>query len=165
MSDGIEGRTEKLGDIAVDFRPLIPVGLLIVGVAALVLTLAWMRRRGWVDTSPDRVRRGVGHAMLGMKEFIEPSVEYILQAENAEQADEGDLDASDDGPEAILDDLSTSLGRDPIDPEEVRRHLAIAHRAGLDWRDLFDRAVRAELASRPYRAPSIPPVWKVAPRE
>ena len=148
-----------------DVRPLIPVGALIAGIVALFPTLAWMRRRGWVDTSPDRVRRGVGHAMLGMKEFIEPSVEYILQAENAEQDEEDDLDASDDGPEALLDDLATGLGRDPIDPEEVRRHLATAHRAGLDWRELFDRAVRDELAARPYRAPSIPPVWRVAPRE
>jgi hypothetical protein len=148
-----------------DPRPLIPVGLLVAGIAALVLTLSWMRRRGWVDPSRDRVRRGVGHAMLGLQEFIEPSVEYVLQAENTEQKDEDDLAPSDDGPGRILDDLATSLGRDPIDPEEVRRHLASAHRAGLDWRGLFDRSVRDELAARPYRAPSIPPIWRVAPRE
>ena len=148
-----------------DLRPLIPVGLLAAGITALFLALAWMRRRGWIDPSPDRVRRGVGHAMLGMKEFVEPSVEYVLQAENAEQKEEDDLDASDDGPERILDDLSASLGRDPIDTEEVRRHLANARRAGLDWREAFDRAVQGELAARPYRAPSLPPSWKVAPRE
>jgi hypothetical protein len=149
----------------VDFRPLLPIGLFLAGVASLYVTFAWMRRRGWIDTSKERVRRGAGHAMLGLQEFVEPSVEYILQAENAEQAEEEDADPSEGGPEAILADLAVSLGRDPIDAEEVRRHLASAHRAGLDWRELFDRAVRDELASRPYRAPSIPPVWKVAPRE
>jgi hypothetical protein len=148
-----------------NLRPLVPVVLLLAGVAALFVTFAWMRRRGWVDTSGDRVRRGVGHAMLGMKEFIEPSVEYILQAENAEQAEEEDPGPSEGGPEAILADLATCLGRDPIDPEEIRRHLASAQRAELDWRELFDQAVRDELAGRPYRAPSIPPAWKVAPRE
>jgi hypothetical protein len=103
--------------------------------------------------------------MLGLREFVEPSVEYILQAENAEQAEAEDPGPSEEGPEAILADLATCLGRDPIDTEEIRRHLASARRAELDWRDLFDRAVRDELAGRPYRAPSIPPAWKVAPRE
>jgi hypothetical protein len=148
-----------------DFRPLVPVALLLAGVAALVLTFSWMRRRRWIDPSHDRIRRGVGRAMLGMQEFIEPSVEYILQAENAEQAEAEDPGRSEDGPEAILADLAASLGRDPIDPEEIRRHLATARRAELDWRELFDQAVQDELAGRPYRAPSIPPAWKVAPRE
>jgi hypothetical protein len=153
------------GPCDVDFRPLIPVGLLLAGIAASFVALAWMRRRGWVDTSKERVRRGAGHAMLGVQEFVEPSVEYILQAENTEQAEEEDAEPSEGGPEAILADLAASLGRDPIDAEEVRRHLASAHRAGLDWCELFDCTVRDELASRPYRAPSIPPDWKVAPRE
>jgi hypothetical protein len=148
-----------------DLHPLIRVGLLIAVIAAPSLIFAWMRRRGLIDPSRDRVRRGVGHAMLGIKEFIEPSVEYVYQAENAEQAEEDDHDASGDGPEAVLDDLAASLARDPIDAEEVRRHLASARRVGLDWREAFDQAVRNELAARPYRAPSMPPAWRVAPRE
>jgi hypothetical protein len=148
-----------------DLHPLIRVGLLIALISGPSLIFAWLRRRGLIDPSRDRVRRGVGHAMLGMKEFLEPSVEYVYQAENVEQAEEDDHDASGDGPAAILDDLAASLGRDPIDPEEVRRHLAAARRVGLDWRGAFDQAVRDELAARPYRAPSIPPVWRVAPRD
>lgn len=148
-----------------NLRPLIPVVLLLAGVAAMTLTLVWIRRRGPIDPGRDRIRRGVGHAMWGLQEFVEPSVEYVFQAENAETKEEDDLGASDEGPDAIGADLSASLGRDPIDAEEVRRHLATAHRAGLDWREAFDRAVRDELAARPYRAPSIPPAWRVAPRE
>src|SRR5581483_5288497 len=118
--------------------------------AALVLT----RRRDRTDPDGERFRRGVGHAMLGLQEFVEPSVEYILQAENAEQAEDEDADPSEGGPEAVLADLASCLGRDPIDTEEIRRHLASAARAELDWHELFDRAVRDELANRPYRAPS-----------
>ena len=134
-----------------DFRPLVPVGLLLAGVAALVVTLAWMRRRGWIDTSRDRVRRGVGHAMLGVQEFVEPSVEYIFQAENAEQADEDDPGPAEGGPEALLADLATGLGRDPVDPEEIRRHLASARRAelGSSASSSIGRS-RMSFAGRPY---------------
>jgi hypothetical protein len=141
------------------------LALIFLVVLALGLTLAWLQRRGWVDPSKERVRRGTGHAMLGLQEFIEPSVEYTFQAENVEQKEEDDLDASGDDPDLIKSDIAASLSRTPIDPEEVRRHLATAVRAGLDWRKVYDEAVRAELAERPYRTPSIPPAFRVAPRE
>jgi hypothetical protein len=148
-----------------DLRPLASVGLSLAGVLALGITLAWLQRRGWVDTRKERVRRGAGHAMLGLREFVDPSVEYVIQAENAEQRAVDDLDSSGVDTEEILADLSTSLGRDPVDHEEVRRHLASARRAGLDWREAYAGAVRGELTARPFRAPSLPPIWKVAPRE
>ncbi len=148
-----------------DLHALVPLILWLAGVLALVLTLRWMQRKGWVDASPDRVRRGTGHAMLGLQEFIEPSVEHIFEAENLEEKDEDDRDASKDDPKAIVADLVTSLGRTPVDSEEVRRHLTSARRMGLDWREVYDQAVRDELAACPYRAPSLPPSWRVAPRE
>jgi hypothetical protein len=148
-----------------DHRPLVPLGLAVLGVSVLIFSLLWMQRRGWVDLSKDRVRRGTGHAMLGLQEFIEPSVESVFQAENVEQKEEEDLDADGDEAEAIKEDLSASLGHSPIDPEAVRRHLADAGRAGLDWREVYDEAVRAELEARPFKAPSIPPAWRVAPRD
>jgi hypothetical protein len=148
-----------------ELRPLSPVVLLGTGLLALVLTLRWMQRKGWVDASPNRVRRGTGHALLGLQEFIEPSVEHIFEAENREEKDEDDRDASEDDPKAVVADLLTSLGRTPVDSEEVRRHLTSARRMGLDWREVYDQAVRDELAACPYRAPSLPPSWRVAPRE
>jgi hypothetical protein len=102
--------------------------------------------------------------MLGLQEFIEPSVEHIFQAENVEQKDADDRDSSADDPDTILANLSSSLGSDPIMLDEVRRHLALAQRAGLDWQALYDCAVRDELVARPFRKPSLPPVWRVAPR-
>ncbi len=148
-----------------DLRPLAPVLHGCLGILALTFTLRAMQRRQWVDFSQERVRRGTGHAMLGLQEFIEPSVEYVFQAENVEQKEEDDLEADGDDIEAIRDDLSVSLGRSPIDPEEVRRLLTSAARSGLEWEELYNEAVRTELGSRPFRAPSIPPAWRVAPRE
>jgi hypothetical protein len=155
-----------------DLRPLIPLGLLALAAAALSgldRLGRWLNRRGWIDTRPRAVRRGVGHALLGLQEFVEPRVEHVFAAENLEQKDVedevGDGDDGEVGPEVILADLSESLGFTPVDPEEVRRHLSAARRAGLDWRALYEEALRDELAARPYRAPSLPPIGRVAPRE
>jgi len=148
-----------------DLRPLVSLAMFGAGGLAITLTLVWAQRRGWVITSKDRVRRGTGHALLGLREFIEPSVEYIVQAENVEQKEVDDLDSSGDEWDDILSDLATSLGRDPVDHEEVRRHLASARRAGFDWREVYEHALQDELATRPFRKAKLPPVWRVAPRE
>ncbi len=146
-----------------NLRPLIPLGWGLAGALALVLALVWMQRRGWIDSSPQRTRRGTGHALLGLQQFIEPSVEHIFQAENGEQREGHEGDTLEDEREAILADLALSLGRDPVDRGEVQRHLASVQRLGLDWREAYEQAVRAELTSRPFRAPSIPPIFRVAP--
>jgi hypothetical protein len=148
--------------------PLALPVLLALGAAAvfgLDRLVRWMQRRGWIDLGHERPRRGVGHAMLGLQEFVDPGVEHVLAAENREQKDDADHPGDEDDPDLLRADLAASLGRSPIDTEEVRRHLAAARRAGLDWRALFDEAVHAELAARPYRAPSLPPIGRVAPRE
>lgn len=75
-----------------DYRPLLPLAWSALGILAFVLLLRWMRRRGWINTDPRRVQRGTGHAMMGLREFIEPSVQYVIEAEYVEpEADkEGD---------------------------------------------------------------------------
>ena len=82
---------------------------------------------------------------------------------NVEQKEEDD-DGPGEGEEAVRSDLADSLGRAPIDAEEVRGHLAAAARIGLDWRTVFEQAVADELRERPFRAPSMPPANRVAPR-
>jgi hypothetical protein len=67
-----------------DYTPLIPLAWWAVGILAFVLLLKWMQRRGWIDTDPNRVHRGTGHAMMGLREFIEPSVQHVIKAEHAE---------------------------------------------------------------------------------
>ena len=97
--------------------------------------------------------------MLGLQEFIQPSVEFIFQAENAEQKEVDEGDGLETDHDAILADLALSLGRDRVDHEEVRRHLVSAQRSGLNWRAVFEQAVRAELhrppLPRPVNAPGL----------
>ncbi len=135
-------------------------------VAVVMMVLAAFL--GWIDRKKplgkERVRRGTGNAMLGLQQFIEPSVEYVFQAQNTEQKEEEDDQGQGADEEAVRSDLAESLGRAPVDPEEVRRHLAAAVRSGLDWRALFEQAVADELRERPFRAPSMPPAKRVAPR-
>jgi hypothetical protein len=66
-----------------DYRSLIPLVWSGVGIVAVVLVLRWMFRRGWVDLDRHRIRRGAGNAMMGLREFIEPSVEHIFEVEHA----------------------------------------------------------------------------------
>lgn len=69
--------------------------LLIAGVIASACVLRLLRRKGWIDTSPGRMRRGTGHAMMGLQEFIQPSVEYVIQAENSGQTQDDDCEGDD----------------------------------------------------------------------
>ncbi len=144
--------------------------LIFAGIVAVVAVLiVSVLGRAGKDAKPspakDRLRRGIGHALLGLQQFIEPSVEHVFEAQNVEQKDDEDEGGLGEGEEAIRSDLAEALGRSPVDIEEVRRHLSAAARAGLDWKALYDQAVSDELRDRPYRAPSIPPVGRVRPRE
>jgi hypothetical protein len=139
----------------------------IVGIVAVLIVSVCVRAGKDAKPSPvkERLRRGTGHALLGLQQFVEPSVEHVFEAQNVEQKDEEDDDGLGDGEEAIRSDLADALARSPVDTEEVRRHLSAAARAGLDWKALYDQAVSDELRERPYRAPSIPPARRVRPRD
>jgi hypothetical protein len=146
-------------------RFLIFAGIVAVVVIVLAVCLGWMDPKD--IPRKQRVRRGTGNAMLGLQQFIEPSVEHVFQAQNVEQKEEEDDNGlgGDEEQEAIRSDLAGALSRTPVDPEEVRRHLSTAARLGMDWKALFDQVVTDELRARPFRAPSIPPAKRVAPRE
>jgi hypothetical protein len=142
---------------------LLLAGIVAVGMLTLAVLLGWVGRK---DVKvKERVRRGTGHAMLGLQEFIEPSVEYVFQAQNVEQKEEDDDEGLGGDEEAVRSNLAEALRQSPVGVEEVRRHLAAAVRAGMDWKALFEQAVADELRERPFRAPSIPPARRVAPRE
>ena len=134
-----------------------------IAVVVIVLTVFAGRMHPKGLRAQERVRRGTGHALLGLQEFIEPSVEYVFQAQNVEQREEGDDEGQGGDAEEIRSDLAEALSRTPVDREEVRRHLSAAVRARMDWKALFEQAVDDELRERPFRAPSIPPIWHVAP--
>jgi hypothetical protein len=144
---------------------LIVAGLVGVGMILVVSILGRASKAREESPVKDRLRRGTGHALLGLQEFLEPSVEYVFQAQNVEQKEEEDDDGLGADEEAIRSDLAEALGRSTVDVEEVRRHLTAAARTGLDWESLYDQAVAAELRERPFRAPSMPMARRVRPRE
>jgi hypothetical protein len=144
-------------------RFLFFAGIVAVVVMVLAAFFGWIDRKKPPGTK--NVRRGAGNAMLGLQQFIQPSVEHVFQAQNVEQKEEEDDQGQGADEEAVRSDLAESLGRAPVDPEEVRRHLAAAAGMGLDWRAVFDQAVADELRERPFRAPFVPPASRVAPRE
>lgn len=139
-----------------DFLRFIMLALVGIGIVALVL--------GRGRHGGERVRKGTGHALLGLQQFIEPSVEHIFEVENREHVDDDEEEGDGDDAELIKSDVATSLSHARIDPEEVRRHLTAVLRAGLDWEEVYAQCVRDELAARPFKAPAIPPAWRVAPR-
>ena len=143
---------------------LIVAGIVAVGLIWVVAVVGRAREDRKDSPARERLRRGTGHALLGLQQFIEPSVEHVFQAQNVEQTEEDD-DGLGEDEEVIRSDLAEALGRSPVDIEEVRRHLTAAARAGLDWKALYEQALAAELRDRPFRAPSIPPARRVRPRE
>jgi FtsZ-interacting cell division protein ZipA len=147
----------------VEERLLIFAG--IVAIGAVAVTTLWARMERKVVPGKERTRRATGNALLGLQGFIEPSVEHVVQAQNVEQKAEEDDAGLGGDEEAIRSDLALAMSRSPVDPEEVRRHLSAAARAGMDWNALFEQATAEELTERPYRAPSLPPAYRVAPRE
>jgi hypothetical protein len=149
----------------VDGSFLIFAGIVAVGTVLIVSVLGRSGKDAKDSPGKERWRRGTGHALLGLQQFIEPSVEHVFEAQNVEQKDEEDDDGLGAGEEAIRSDLAEALGRSPVDVEEVRRHLTAAARAGLDWKALYEQAVSDELRERPYRRPSISPPGRVRPRE
>ncbi len=60
---------------------------------------------------PARARRGTAHAMLGLQQFVEPSVEFVFQAQNAEQRQaDDDVAGGDDDADAVRRELGRSPG-------------------------------------------------------
>ncbi len=138
------------------------------GVAvAVAASLLLSRRTHGREPVGTKIRRGGGNALLTMEEFVAPRVEHVIQARQQATAPRDEDDDADPGISEIQwrADLREGLAQDPIDREELRRHLRLASEAGLDWRELYQEAVAHELATRPYRAPFLPPASRVAPIE
>lgn len=112
-------------------------------------------------------RRGPARrGLLALQQFVDPRAELILEADDEQAAEDGQGGGGPPvEPAALRAELDAALGRSPLDIEEIRAILARARDAGLDWRSLFDEAGRAAIAERPYLAPSLPPVSRVAPAE
>jgi len=147
--------------------PLIAMVMILIG-GMLGGLVAWRAsvRRSALAPSGETIRRSAGNALFLLEEFVNPRVEHVVTARQDRVEDDEDSDGGDRNAlaERLRTELRASLAHPEIDPDEIRRHLALAVRSGLDWRSLYGEAVRDEIAARPFRAPSLPPSWRVAPR-
>jgi hypothetical protein len=136
------------------------VGILVVlGIGAAVYglhrTCLWLEDRGLLyyrrkpDSSPASM-------WVAMQQFVEPGVKHVreVRQENRKAYEE-----------TCKERLLACLELDTVNTEEVRLHLDVARRAGLDWERLYAEAVRIHLSHRPHRAALIPQLKDVAPAE
>ena len=163
--------------LAGELKPWILLGLGLLGLLAAawvfdrVMEAVASRPRVEDDDSPQakRTRRATSGAAFALQQVFDPGIEHVIRAERDAQAEEDDSGSGEgndaDEPGSFLAALMETLKRVPIDPEEVRRVLTAAQRAGCDWRPLYDEAVHDTLAALPSLAPTVPPTARVAPRE
>jgi hypothetical protein len=167
MARGDRFGTPRLKETDMDLGSwLIPCALaLCATIAVLVARGASRDRKGDRKAAPERTRRAGGHALLALREFIEPGIEHVEQvAEERRREDdqEGD-DGNSPSETGLRNELLASLSHSPVDRQEVRRLLTTARRAGFDWRRLYAEAVEAVLTAQPYQAPFLPPIERVTP--
>jgi hypothetical protein len=140
----------------------------LIGVAA-VLGLAgglyglhrlalWLEDRGWLFYLRKKPSTSPAGCWVAAHQFLEPGVEHVLQLKAEKRDEDGEA-----ARERFFASLLACLDQVPFDPEEVRRHLTFAKRAGLDWQGLYEEAVRVQRSVRPDRAALLPPAATVAP--
>jgi hypothetical protein len=120
----------------------------------------WLEHRGWLYYRKNKPSSSPTSAWVAMQRFLEPGAKHVVEL-SRERSNE-DEEA---GRDRLLSNLLASLDATPVNLEEVRIYLAIAKGKGIDWRDLYNEAVRVQLAARPDRAPIIPPLEDVIPQE
>jgi hypothetical protein len=134
---------------------LAPVGLgiLLWGLDRLGL---WLEARGWLYYRNRQPTSSPMSALFALQKAIEPQVEHVIVAKEQKRRD-----MADDG--LVLTNLRDALRATPVNREAIQAYLETADRQGLDWRRLYNEAVRAELIERPDRAALIPPLEDVTP--
>jgi hypothetical protein len=139
------------------------IGLLaLLAVAAALFGLdrlgRWLEDRGWLYYRRKRPSSSPLGAWVALQQFIEPTVRHVYEV--GQEYREEDAEARRDG---LLATLLDCLDATPIHPEAVRVCLTLARRGGLDWKALYEEAVRGQQAARPERAELLPRVEDVAP--
>jgi hypothetical protein len=141
------------------------IGLLAVGVIPALWLLdrlgLWLEDRGWLYYRKKKPSSSPMSAWVAAQQFIESGVKHVVQV-SQERRNEGNQGADRD---RLLANILAALDATPVNPEEIRLYLVIAKREGLDWKELFEEAVRVQRSARPDRVDLIPRLEDVAPRD
>jgi hypothetical protein len=141
------------------------IGLVGIGLIPTLWLLdrlgLWLEDRGWLYYRRKKPSSSPMSAWVALQQFIEPGVKHVVQVGEQHRREDDDAVAG----ERILANVLASLDATTVNTEEIRAYLAIAKRAGLDWKKLYDEAVKVQRSARPDRAEHIPPIENVAPLE
>ena len=140
-----------------------PYFAVFAGAGVILLTLVLIKIDRKKLPAGESVRRGTGNALLGLQQFVEPSVEYVFQSQNVEQREADDDQGQGGDEDAVSSGLAEALCRTPVDPEEVGATSPLRNAWASIGGPSSNTAVADELQERPFRAPSMPPVRRVAP--
>jgi hypothetical protein len=121
----------------------------------------WLEDRGWLYYRKKKPTSSSTSAWIGMQQFIEPGVKHVVQIGQDRRSEEDETARK----ERILANLLASLDAMPANRAAIRFELIQANREGLDWRMLYEEAVKIQRSTRPERGNLIPPVDDVAPLE
>src|SRR6266404_5691193 len=136
--------------------------LVVLGAVAALIGLdrlcLWLEDRGWLYYRRKKPSSSPASSWVALQQFIEPGVKHVIQIKQGKRSEEDEKA----GRERLFAYLLTSLDSTPVHVEEVRFYLTAAKNAGLDWRDLYEEVMKAELSARPDRAALIPSPDSVA---
>ena len=113
----------------------------------------WLEDRGWLFYRRKKPSSSPLSNLVSIQQIIEPGVQHVVRV-NAERRPE---DGSGSPWDRLLECVRASLMASPANPEVIRVYLAQARRDGLNWQDLYARAVQGLPEDR------VPPLADVAP--
>ena len=121
----------------------------------------WLEGRGWLYYRKKRPTSSPAGCWVAMHQLLEPGVKHVVQVghQRRQQEDQGERKTR------LFTNLLAALDSTPVDVEEIRLYLAAARAAGLDWRALYEEALRVQLSVRPEQAGLFPSPDEVAPDE
>jgi hypothetical protein len=116
----------------------------------------WLEQQGWLYYWNKQPTSSPMSAWVALQQAIEPGVKQVVHVSEERESQE-------ERNEKLLANLLAALDAQPVNLDEVRLYLTQARRAGIDWKALYDEAVRVQQAARRERAGLLPSVQDVAP--
>jgi hypothetical protein len=139
-------------------------GLAVLGVVAALYGLdrlgLWLEDRGWLYYRRKKPSSSPASCWVAMQRLVEPGVKHVAHVGQERHGEDAEAKK-----ERVMAALLACLDATPVNKEEVRLCLTAARRQGLDWRGLYEEAVRLQRSARPDLAPGLPSPDDVAPPE
>jgi hypothetical protein len=149
----------------VDLRDGLLWGSVALGVLAALFGLdrlcLWLEGRGWLYYRKKRPTSSPAGCWVAMHQLLEPGVKHVVQVgqHQRQEEDQGESKAR------LFANLLAALDANPVNVEKIRLYLGVSRDTGLDWRALYEEALRVHLSVRPEQTGQLPSPDEVAPDE